>query len=389
MNRKNKALVLLSALLVFAVTGCLFRHMIGGLIIEIRIGGFDPAKVPPAPDYAQESSWAALPGKDNASDRVPAGFVETASPTHDLVDVFYIHPTGYTGVSNWNATVGEEAHYGIPTSVMLAGQASAFNGCGRVYAPEYRQASILAFIAPYIAPQRNDAFSALDLAYSDVSRAFDYFIGHYSQGRPFIIAGHSQGAMHALRLLAEKIDNTPLYDRLIAAYVIGGGVKRDCFQRVYQHVAPCGSPTQTGCLIAWDTVKEKCWVPVLGFQRYTEGWKCCRGKTLFCVNPLTWTPTEERADADAHLGALMASLVPPSANPDGCELKGISQHHTWAQCHEGRLWVAEQPKGPFYDRFGIYHLFDFGLFWMNIRENARARAETYLRAHGLPGTPVQ
>lgn len=299
-----------------------------------------------------------------------------------MVDVFYIHPTGYMGVSNWNATVGEEARYGIPTSVMLAGQASAFNGCGRVYAPEYRQASILAFIAPHLAPQRKDAFAALDLAYSDVSRAFDYFIEHYSQGRPFIIASHSQGSMHALRLLAEKIDKTSLYDRLIAAYVIGGSVKRECFQRVYQHVAPCNSPTQTGCLIGWDTIKEKCWVPLLGFQRYPEGWECCRGKTLFCVNPLTWTSTDERADAAANSGALVASRVPVSVNPDGCELKGISQHHTWAQCHEGRLWVGKQPKGPFYDRFGVYHLFDFGLFWMNIRENARLRAETWLRAHG-------
>jgi len=385
-QRKRLALSLSAVVAVCGVLCYVFRFSIGGWLIAESIGAFDPAKAPPAPNYAEASSWAALPDKDDASDRVPAGFVETPSPTRDLVDVFYIHPTGYMGISNWNATIGEEAHYGIPTSVMLAGQASAFNGCGRVYAPEYRQASILAFIAPHLAPQREDAFDALSLAYSDVARAFDYFIDHYSQGRPFIIAGHSQGSMHALRLLAEKIDKTPLYDRLVAAYLIGGSVKRDCFQRVYQHVAPCSSPEQTGCLIGWDTIKEHCRVLLPGFPRYPEDWACCRGKTLFCVNPLTWTSSDARTEADAHSGALMANMVPASVHPDRCVLEGISQHHTWAQCHEGRLWVAKQPKGPFYDLFGVYHLFDYGLFWMNIRENARLRAETWLRAHGqFPG----
>ena len=383
LNRKKKALVLLGALVVFAVTGYLFRYTIGGLIIELTIGGFDPAKAPPAPDYAQESSWAALPDKEDASDRIPDGLVETASPARDLVDVFYIHPTGYMGRDNWNATVGKEAAYGIPTSVMLAGQASAFNGCGLVYAPEYRQASILAFIQPHIAPQRQDAFQALDLAYSDVARAFDYFIEHYSRGRPFIIVSHSQGSTHALRLLAEKIDNTPLHLRLIAAYVIGGGMPKDYFNRVYHNLQPCVSPTQTGCIIAWDTIREGTWTPSFGFHRYPKGWEYLRGKDIFCVNPLTWNSTTERAPATAHAGALMASMVPNTVRTDRCEFKGISPHHTWAQCHEGRLWVADQSGSPFHNALGVYHLSDFGLFWMNIRENARLRAETYLHTQAL------
>jgi len=379
---KKRVLAALGVVVVLVVGAYLFSYTLGGLIVAVAMGPFDAAKAPPAPDYALASSWAALPEKVDASDRVPEELVETASPARDLVDVFYIHPTGYNGRENWNATVGSQANFAIPNTLMLAAQASAFNGCGNIYAPEYRQASIAAFLQPHIAPQRTDAFQALDLAYSDVARAFDYFIAHYSQGRPFIIASHSQGSTHALRLLAEKIDRTPLYPRLIAAYVIGYSMPVDYFERVYQDIQPCTSPTQTGCLIAWDTVREGAWAPTLSVHRYPHGWEYARGKALFSVNPLSWTTTNERVPASANLGALKASMVPLSEHPDGCVFKGISPQHTWAQCHEGRLWVSDQSGSAFHDDFGIYHLFDFGLFWMNLRENSLARAEAYLRAQG-------
>lgn len=363
------------------------RSALGALLVEATIGDFEANKAPPPPDYARESSWAALPDKDDASDRVPPGLVETSNPARDLVDVFYIHPTGFLKRTHWNASLEQEDDSDIPVSVMLAAQASAFNGCGRVFAPKYRQASIFAFLLPLLVPQQNDAYQALDLAYEDVARAFDYFIEHYSQGRPFIVASHSQGTHHALRLLWEKIDRTPLYSRLIAAYTIGLGVPKDYFERAFHNIVPCNSPTQTGCLITWDTSREGSWFHLPRVHRYPDKWEYAGGKPRFCINPLTWTESEERAPASLHLGALVAKMVPKKVNPDGCAFEGISPAHTWAQCHDGRLWIAEQAHGPFYDWFGVYHNYDINLFWMNLRENARARADTYLRAHGLPGRP--
>jgi hypothetical protein len=61
----------------------------------------------------------------------------------------------------------------------------------------------------------------LDLAYQDVEAAFDYYLQYFNKGRPFIVVRHSQGTTHTLRLLEEKIDNTPLYRQLVAAYVVG------------------------------------------------------------------------------------------------------------------------------------------------------------------------
>ena len=62
---------------------------------------------------------------------------------------------------------------------------------------------------------------AYAFALQDVKRAFQYYIDHYNNGRPFILVGHSQGTFHLMPLLEQMIDQTPLKDRLVAAYAIG------------------------------------------------------------------------------------------------------------------------------------------------------------------------
>lgn len=388
MNRIRKfALRSLAVLGVLLVAGIALRHAAGALLVLAVMGPFDPTASPPPPDYALPESWAASPGKADPSDRLPEGLPDDKSPSREHVDVFYIHPTGFDRRDNWNGTVGEEASHGIPTSVMLAGQASAFSGCGQVYAPAYRQASIFAYAQPLVAPLRDEGYRALDLAYSDIARAFDHFIEHFSKGRPFIIASHSQGSVHALRLLAEKVDGTPLYPRLVAAYVVGCGMPMDYFERVYKDIEPCSAPGQTGCLVAWDTLREGAWLPALGVHHYPGGWERATGKPTFSVNPLTWSMESERAPKDLHAGALLARFVSASEHPDRCLFVGLSPGHTWAECRDGRVWVENQDGTVFADRYGVYHLFDYNLFWVNVRENARLRAETYLVEKGLIPPP--
>jgi hypothetical protein len=120
--------------------------------------------------------------------------------------------------------------------------------------------------------------------------------------------------------------------------------------------------------------------PEMGFHRYPDGWESARGKRRVCVNPLSWTLDGGHSPATSHAGALPGSIVPLTVDPDGCEMGAILPQHTWAECHEGRLWVADQSGSAFHDFLGVYHLFDFTLFWMNIRQNACARAEALLAA---------
>ena len=126
----------------------------------------------------------------------------------------------------------------------MANQASAFSDC-TVYAPRYRQATLFSFFDL----EGADEQAALNLAYQDVEKAFDYFISQYNKDRPFIIASHSQGSFHALPLIKKKIDGTPLAKRMIAAYTIGITTITNEAIDALQDIKVCDAPDQTQCLI--------------------------------------------------------------------------------------------------------------------------------------------
>ncbi len=81
-----------------------------------------------------------------------------------------------------------------------------FNGSCRVFAPRYRQAHLKAFFMR----SSNKSVEAFDTAYSDLKSAFEFYLLHYNKGRPIIIASHSQGTLHAIRLMKDFFANKPL-----------------------------------------------------------------------------------------------------------------------------------------------------------------------------------
>ena len=102
---------------------------------------------------------------------------------------------------------------------MLNSQASVFEPVGNIYAPYYQQydASYILSLPP------NESSEAIGgIPASEATDAFDYYIKNYNDGRPFILAGHSQGSNVLLYLLSDYMaENPEVYDRMIAAYVIG------------------------------------------------------------------------------------------------------------------------------------------------------------------------
>ena len=333
--------------------------------------GWDLKYKAPAPDYADAGAWAALPAKPGPATLVPEGVAPP--PADPQVDVFFIHPTGYMNGADWNSSLDANSQTEENTRWMMANQASAFNGCCAVYAPRYREASIFRYVA---APAELYKKSG-DFAYGDVDRAFTYFLEHYSKGRPFIIASHSQGTEHGFNLIARRIDGTPLAQRLVAAYLIGGGIT-DKQVDALKTVHACASPTDLHCVIHWAT--------------YAEGSTPVRTDTkdkLLCVNPLTWLRDGPLAPASLNKGAVLPSgrfqiAFWGSDKPSGMQfppplapLKG----HTTAECRDGFLFAADQ-KGTEFNRLAIagnnYHGLDYALFAMDIRENAQARVAAYL-----------
>jgi len=337
--------------------------------------GWDLHLKAPAPDYADERNWAALPTKPGLTAYVPAG---VAGPAKDpQIDVFFIHPTGYMNGAEWNSPLDANSQTEENTRWMMANQANAFNGCCAIYAPRYREASIFRYIS---APP--DIYKkAGDFAYDDVDRAFTYFLEHYSKGRPFIIASHSQGTEHGFNLIRRRIDGTPLASRLVAAYLIGGGITDEEIAALGT-VHACASPTDIHCVIHWAT--------------YGEGDSPVRtdikGK-LLCINPLTWARDGGMAVASLHKGA-----VPMSGRfqikfwgNDGAHgvqfppLQAPVRAWTTAECRNGFLFVKDQ-SGSQFSKVDVggknYHGLDYPLFGMDIRENAIARVHAYLNGTG-------
>lgn len=331
--------------------------------------GWMPEKNAPAPDYTDRANWAALPFTDDLADYAPAGFEAAADPA---VDVFFIHPTGFLKGSNWNSVMDPDSQTEENTRWMMVNQASAYNGCCAVYAPRYREASIFR----YLTASPDIVEKSMDLAYSDVVRAFDHFLEH-NQGRPFILASHSQGTQHGFRLLAERIDGTPLEARMVAAFLIGSRVTNSMADTLTS-VPVCDSDLQTGCLVHYAVFGEG------GAPDDTM-------QDLVCVNPLNWRRDGARADAALHKG-----LVPGSGefslkfwgddSAQGIEfgpLEGPVEGLTWAECGDGILYVRDLAGTPYAgpDLGGKnYHGLDYPLFHMDIRENAIARAAAFLSA---------
>jgi len=334
---------------------------------------FDPNAVPPAPDYSQPVAWLAFPG-DNGSERsTPPGMAPVAEADAPA-DVFFIHPTTY-GKNDVPNAAYDSANVPLAPVVRMA-QASAFNGCCRIYAPHYRQASLEAL---------GKEPRAVALAYADVASAFRWYIAHENHGRPFIIAGHSQGAGLMVQLLQQEVLGAPLQGRLVAAYVIGAYAPSD-FAKI--GLPTCDAPRQTGCIVAWNTAQAGRKFPRILIDNKTYWWqgslKSSGQPPAICVNPLTWTQAGA-AGPDANLGSLPLPAKPyPTA---AAALAPLVPHLTGAKCRDGLLTVdipSSAPEG-FHDTLsrltGSYHLNDYGIFYAALRANAVDRVGAWTAAH--------
>jgi Protein of unknown function (DUF3089) len=296
-------------------------------------------------------SWAALPTKVDQADSLPLGLTETDQQKTAKVDVFFIHPTIFTyeptNSFQWNADVNDsQLNFKTDYSTIL-NQASAFNGSCRVYAPRYRQAHFYSFVTNDV----SDSKQALDLAYSDVKRAFEYYLQNNNNGRPIVIASHSQGTVHAKRLLVDFFEGKPLQNKLVMAYIIGIAVAPETFSSL----KPSQKPTDIGCYAAWNTFTKYYFPP-----NYNKALV-----RSVCTNPLTWSSVDEYAPSTKNLGGI------------GPKFKFYPQL-TDAQNNKGILWVG-RPKipGAFFVRKKNWHIADMNFFWMNIRANVETRINSY------------
>lgn len=306
---------------------------------------FQAAAVPPAPDYSNRAHWAALPDRRDAADSLPGPGLADGQATA-TADVFFIHPTTFNSAKGWNGALEDEKLNSETDRWPIRHQASVFNGSCRVFAPRYRQATLGAFYQSDLQSRQQ----ALALAYEDVKAAFEYYLSHENQGRPIIIASHSQGTVHAVRLVKEYFDGKPLSKQLVAAYLVGWALGPTEFAAI----TPCVDSTQTGCFVSWCTWA---WGATENQDWYEHA---------FAVNPVSWRLDTAATPQQAHRGMVLRSFdrVRPAL--------------VQAAVHAGRLWVTK-PDLPGKSLIHIqnYHVADYNLFWLDIRLNAACRVRSF------------
>jgi hypothetical protein len=298
---------------------------------------------PASTDYSQSGHWLSLP------------------PTVYKADVFYVYPT-----TSWTKDNTISMICAVDDSLMMAGaasayarQATAFDTAANVYAPFYRQDN---------SSPDNRLNVIAGIPTTDVTAAFDYYIRNFNKGRPFILAGHSQGANIVCNLLSGYLKNNPgVYARMIAAYVIGGPVTKQ-FLKDNPHLKFATGPDDTGVIISYNTEAP-------GFTGVNP---VLYGSVGLVINPITWTRDETQATTAQGLGSLFPDKqgqwvkIPQYADARVDTANGVL---VCASADEAKIAVIDSLSG--YPK-GVYHSFDFPFYYFNLRQNAANRIQKFL-----------
>ena len=305
---------------------------------------FTQKNIPSKPDYSLEANWAVLPTTYSKE------LKEFSSKEIDTLkaDVFYIYPTLNTEKDDirWNVAVNDVMQQEKVLNKTVLFQASAFTTSGKLYVPYYRQAHLRSY-----SMLKNGGEHALLLAYSDVKKAFETYLEKYNNGRPIIIASHSQGSTHAKFLLRDFFDGKPLQNKLIAAYIIGTVIKPNQFKSI----KPMVNPNEIGGFVGWNTFKK---------GNYPK--KKDKYKGSVTTNPITWN-LDRTTELNQHKGFLYSN-------------KKIYEEALEIEVTDGLIW-STNPKFPmrfFMSFLKNYHVGDINLFWKDIQENSVLRTNTWL-----------
>ncbi|PKB25989.1 Protein of unknown function (DUF3089) [Novosphingobium kunmingense] len=361
----------------FFIAFCIVVYVAGRAALQFYPGALTQAAFTPSVAFKPQPAlaknayddpglWIARPGMGGSNPALwaPAGPVEDAPALS--VPVFFVHPTSYVSKKHWNAPL-DDAQSRRVAETMVRGEASVFNGSASIWAPRYRQATAGAFVT-----NKPEARQAVDLAYRDVAEAFDSFAAQLKPGEPFVLAGHSQGSYHVKRLMAEKVRGTPLAARVLAVYAVGWIIDRQ-HDLAAMGLPACERAGQTGCVVSYLSFTRDADTAMMRAAYATiEGVAAPAGSApdILCVNPLTGA-LGGTATKEANTGGLV-----PDAQLSNAKL--IPQLAGASCAPDGTLRIGDGPDlGPYVLPGGNYHVYDYLLFWSNLRTDFLGRVRAW------------
>ncbi len=310
-------------------------------------------------EYSRSDYWLSIPSSIDKS-----------------VDLFYLYPTAWMRTRDTDPVICD-----IDNTTMLkysalafARQADVFKTEANLFAPYYRQVDALYLLT---LPQEEQDSVIGGIPKQDVLEAFDYYIKHYNQGRPFILAGHSQGSNLLLYLLAEYMKQHPdVYDRMIAAYVIGYSVTNRYFS-ANPHLKFAAGPDDIGVIVSYNTEAPEVGQP--GNPVLIEG--------AIAINPINWTRDETPASREQNLGSIQLNAhLCIVLDEDGEPVRIMNYADARINLSRGTVIcstanVDSLAPGSVLFGKGVYHSYDYPFYYFNIRKNAADRIAAYWSVH--------
>ncbi len=335
---------------IISFNGLIFCITFLSLVFLISCKKDSPAPVDNtvATDYSVAAHWLSIP------------------PTLSPVDVFYYYPSSWKKLN-----AGDPIICDIDNPMMLQiapqqfeKQATAFEPVGNVYAPFYRQDDAGSTL---LLPSDEQAKVVGGIPTTDATAAFDYYIKHFNNGRPFILVGHSQGAIVLSNLLSGYLKQNPaVYQKMIAAYVIGWPITA-AYLAQNPHLKFAEGPDDVGVIISYNTQSPD----MSGINPLLDG------VIGIVINPITWTRDETVATTAQGLGSFMPdskgvfTTVPQYADAKVDIAKGVVVCST---ADENEIAILDSLSGwP----KGVYHSFDIPFYYYNLQQNAANRASKF------------
>lgn len=308
-------------------------------------------------DYSQKENWCKFP-----------------EITKD-VDTFYIFATEYIlgsfeeGAPDYGSLDNKEMIEGM--GVEYLGHATTYADDTNVFAPYYRQSG-LKYAGKIVERDGNLDAALLGMPYNDIVDALDYYFEHYNEGRPFIIAGHSQGSALVKQVLFRYFKEHPdYYQRMVAAYVIGYAVTKEELE-TYPYLKFATGESDAGVIVSWNTEGPK--------NAEVDAKTVVLMPGGISINPLNWKLDETYAPASLNLGSLIVNEQ--TGKPEIADIGADAQVNLARGSVITNAKAAPMPEdtakiaAAFFGPDGR-HGEDYTFYYNNIKANVAKRIATY------------